>query len=549
VNQAITSSTPDSAPDPATGPLVPLGEQSLERATWMVSGLTALSRLTGFVRVLVVTAVLGRTALGDVYQSVNLVPNVMFELLAAGLLQAVLLPTLVGATARRGIARSDEIANVVLGWVLLGLAIVAALLALLTPVVVNLLFAAEPDSGVEADKVALGIPFLLVFVPQLLCYGGGLVATAVLHARHRFAPPAFAPLVNNVVVIACYLVFDRMRDGAAPSLDLTPGQIAVLAGGTTLGVLAFTAVPLIAATRAGVHWRPALRRDEPELAGLPRAGAWAGLTLALTQVLTVAVLVLGNGVAGSVPTFYFAFAIFQLPYALVAIPVATTRAPYAARLVVDDDPARAATLIRDGLTSTVALLAVAGAAMVALAWPVARLLAFGETAGSDLAPLAHAIAAFGPGLAGYGALFYLMRIGYAVGMIRWPAAAAAATAALGVVAMIVASAAAPEAERAAVLAACYGGAPAIGAVILAIALSRRLGYAVASLSVVAAALVAAAVTGVVMAALALAVDATSRAASLTTLVLAGAGGVAVGVLVFPLLTRRPLRVLLAGRSA
>jgi putative peptidoglycan lipid II flippase len=529
--------TVDAHADPVAG---------LGRATRLVSGLTLLSRISGFARVVVVIAVLGRTALGDVYQSVNLVPNLVFELVAAGTLQAVLLPTLVTAAAQGGAKRAEEVANVVLGWVLVGMAALAVLVTVLSPLLVRLLFTGTSDDALRADKIQLGVPFLLVFAPQLVCYGAGLVATAVLQARHRFGPPAIAPLVNNVIVIGCYVWFARLRDGAPPSLELTGGQIAVLAGGTTVGVLAFTAVPVVAAARMGVRWRPRLRRDEPALHGLLRAGGWAGVTVAATQALTLVVLLLGNGVEGAVPTFFFAFAIFQLPYALVAVPVATTRAPLVSRRWVEHDPDGAARLVRDGLSPTVSVLAVAGAALVALAWPIVRLLAFGEAAAGDLDTLAHTVAAFGPGLIAYGALFYLTRISFALGLARWPALAALLTAAAGALAMAVASAAVSDAERASALAACFSLAPAVGALLLTRVLALRLGAPVGSGRIVAGTLGAAAICGVAMAVVAAAFNSTSRVGSLFVLVAAGVVGAAVAAAAFPLLTKRSWRVLLGA---
>jgi putative peptidoglycan lipid II flippase len=521
--------------------------EDLGRSTRLVAGLTLLSRISGFARIVIVTAVLGRTALGDVYQSVNLVPNLVFELVAAGTLQAVLLPTLVGAEESGGPRRAEALANIVLGWVLVGLGALAVLLAALSPIVIRLLFAGGSDM-VRADKVELGVPFLLVFAPQLVCYGAGLVAAAVLQAKHRFGPPAVAPLVNNIVVITCYVIFDQLRSDTPPSLELTGGQIAVLAGGTTLGVIAFTAVPVIAAARTGIRWRPSLRRDDPALHGLVRSGAWAGATVAATQLLTAAVLVIGNGVEGAIPTFFLAFAVFQLPYALVAVPLATTRAPLASRRWVADDPAGAAGLVREGLVPTIGVLAAAGAAMVALAWPIVRVLAFGEAAAGDLGPLAHAVAAFGPGLAAYGALFYLTRISFAVDQPRPPAVAAALTTACGAAAMVIFAGVVADDERAAVLAACFSAAPVVGTVVLAGALSRCLGRRLVSPRLVGGALVAAAGTGAAMAVVAAVLDTAGRPANLAVLIVAGAAGLVVAAVAFPACTGRPLRELVGAAS-
>ena len=224
-------------------------EESVGRFTATIAGLTLVSRVSGFARILVVTAVLGTTALGDVYQTANLVPNILFELFAAGSVQAVMVPALVAADERDRSA--PRLANAVLGWLLatLGVLMVVALVA--APLLMRLLTVAETDPALRSDKAALGHRFLAIFLVQLLFYAAGMVATALLQARRRFAAPAAAPLVNNLVVIAAYLCFARLRDGQPPSLTLSAVQVAVLAGGTTLGVIAFTAVPLVAAARLG----------------------------------------------------------------------------------------------------------------------------------------------------------------------------------------------------------------------------------------------------------------------------------------------------------
>src|SRR5207344_2194590 len=127
-------------------------------------------------------------------------------------------------------------------WLLATLGAIAAVALVGAPVLMRLLAAAEPDASLRADKAALGTRFFAIFVVQLLFYAFGLVATALLQARRHFAAPAIAPLVNNIVVIAAYLAFDRLRGGEPPSLSLSSLEIAVLAGGTTLGVAAFTSV-------------------------------------------------------------------------------------------------------------------------------------------------------------------------------------------------------------------------------------------------------------------------------------------------------------------
>ena len=523
-------------------------DEALGRYTATIASLTLVSRISGFARIVVVTAVLGTTALGDLYQTANLVPNILFELFAAGSVQAVMVPALVAADERGHGA--PALANAVLGWLLATLGALTAVALIATPALMALLTAAEPDAELRADKAALGSRFLAIFLVQLLFYAVGLVATALLQARRHFAAPAIAPLVNNLVVIGAYLLFAALRRGEPPSLSLSALELAVLAGGTTLGVVAFTAVPVVTASRTGVRWRPSVRRD-PAVASLARDGAWAGVYLGLTQLLTLGVLVLGNGADGTVARFAFAFAFFQLPYALIAVPVATARFPAMSSAVLARARDRLAALVADGVVTTVAGCALATAVLVALAWPLVRLTAFGEVAGTALAPLAHAVAAFAPGLVGYGLFFLLTRVRYAQGDVRSPTLANALVAASGLVGMVVASAAVADDERAAALAAAYGAAHLVGAVVLGVVTERSLpelkGLGV--LRGIVAALGAAAVAALAMVAVADVLDAGSRAGALLTLAVAGLVGVGLFALTLPVAAGRSWRVLLGVRGA
>jgi putative peptidoglycan lipid II flippase len=513
-------------------------DAAIGRSTATISGFTLLSRISGFFRIVMVTAILGTTALGDIYESANLVPNLLFELFAAGSVQAVLVPALVSADERHGESDGDSLANGVLGWLLATLGAVAVVALVGAPLVMRLLTAGEPDPSVRSAKAELGSRFLAIFIIQLLFYAVGLVATALLQARRRFAAPAIAPLFNNLVVIGAYLLFAVLRQGAPPSLSLTSIEIVV-----------FTSVPAIALVRSGVRWRPRLRRD-PEISRLARQGAWAGAYLGLTQLLTLGVVVLGNGVDGAVARFTFAFTFFQLPYALLAIPVATARFPAMASAVISDDRGRLSRLVGDGVVTTVAGCAAASAAMLALAWPLVRLTAFGHAAGAAVGPLAHAVAAFAPGLVGYGLFYLLTRVRYAQGDARSPTLANALVAVTGLAAMIVGVGWVADDDRAAALAAAYGGAHLVGAIVLGVITERSLERDPSSRVTrgIVASLLVSALAGIVMALVASAFSGTTRTEALVSLVAAGVAGLAVLFVVLPPATGRSRRVLLGATS-
>jgi putative peptidoglycan lipid II flippase len=369
------------------------------------------------------------------------------------------------------------VAGAVLGTLAVLLGAVAAVAMLASPLIMRVLVAGVDDPAVRDAQQQLGVVFLLFFLPQVVFYGLGLVSTAVLNAESRFLPPAAAPIANNVVVMVTYAVFWWLRRdaGAWPDDPLSALEVAVLAGGTTLGVIAFTAVPVIAVRYRGFRLRARWGWRHPAVRHLARAGAWAAVTVGLTQVLTFTMLVLANAAAGGVVAFQFAFTFFLLPYALFAVPVATTLYPGFARAAQHGQDEVLARAVGRGFRAVTVLLVPCAAALFALAWPIARIAAFGE-AGGDLTPLAHAIAALAPGLVGYGVIVVFTRASYALGDARLPAIVTGAFVAVGVAGMGAASWLAPLDERATALAAAHSVAYLLGAAALGILVRRRVGH-------------------------------------------------------------------------
>jgi putative peptidoglycan lipid II flippase len=448
--------------------------RSLARSTATQTVLTAVSRVTGFVRVVVVAAVLGTTFLGNTYQSANTIPNIVFELFAAGALQAVLVPALVARFDRGEDEQAERLAGSVLGLTLAVLAGLAVLGALASPLLMRALVSGVDDPTVRADQVSLGTVFLLVFLPQILVYDVGLVATAVLHARGRFALPAIAPAVNNVVVCGAYGLFWWMRRGEEPSLDLSVAEIAVLAGGTTFGVVAFCALPIVGAHRAGFRFRPNLDRSDPALRSLARQGGWAALFLAMTQVFLAAVLVFANRSEGGVIAYQVGFTFFLLPHSLFALPVLTTLFPAAARHVHAQHWDQVRATVRRGTTAIALFVLPSAVALGVLAEPLARVASFGNVGRGGAELIADVVRGFAPGLVGYALFYFLTRMLYAMEDTRTPATVHAVVVVIGVGAMAVTATTLEGGGLVASLAWVHSATYLAGAVALAVVVSRRL---------------------------------------------------------------------------
>ena len=93
----------------------------IRRDTILVTLCTLLSRITGFGRVVATAAVLGVGVLGDVYQTANMIPNLLFELVAGGVLQAVLVPSFVAARREGGNAALSEATQATAAVIVVGL--------------------------------------------------------------------------------------------------------------------------------------------------------------------------------------------------------------------------------------------------------------------------------------------------------------------------------------------------------------------------------------------------------------------------------------------
>jgi putative peptidoglycan lipid II flippase len=503
----------------------------LLRSGAVISAGNIASRLTGFVRVLAVGAALGTTFLGNTYQTANLVSNVLFELLAAGLLSSVLVPTFVRLFDSGRDRDAQHVAGALLGVALVALGSVMVVGLAVRPWLMRVLTVTVSDPDVREDEVRLGAFFLVFFLPQVLLYAVGAVATAMLHGRRRFAAAAFAPVANNLVVIATMIVFVLQRNAAghegAPGLDLTGAQQTVLAVGTTLGVLGMTAVPVIAARRVGLRLRPRWDLAHPEVRRLAGPGLWAAGFLALNQVLIAVTLVLANRVEGGVVAYQIAFTFFLLPFAVLANPVFTALYPRLASQAGAGEWREFMDSAAGGAGLIAFLVLPASALLFAVGQPLLRLVQVGslDVSGADF--VARVLAAYALGLVGYAILQHLARASYAAGDARTPTLVALGATIGGVVLMVVLFAAASSRNQVVVLGVAHSVAMVGASVALLGLLARRVGVRARLVPSLARSAVAALVAGTVASLAVDAIAADSRAGAAVAVLVAGGAGVAV----------------------
>jgi putative peptidoglycan lipid II flippase len=449
--------------------------QGAAGAALLISVLTLLSRLAGFGRTVVFTNTVGADSTGDTYQAANNVPNIVFEVVAGGALASLVVPMLAGGIAAGDREQVRRTASALLGWTLLVLVPLATLLAVFSRPIATALLGG--DAG-DPAKVDLAARFLVVFAPQVVLYGIAVVLTGVLQAHRRFAGPALAPLLSSVVVAGAYLLFAGM-DGNRDVMGLsTPAEL-VLGVGTTLGVvaLALALLPPLRGLRLGL--RPALRFPvgaAPRVRRLALAGV---LTLAGQQLVAIVSIRLANADApdGTQVVYFAGMTVFLLPWAALAVPIATSVYPELSERADRRDEAGYAATLAPAAVLTLVASAVAAAGLVAVSGPMARVFLASDADAGSAAALQPTIAAFAPGLLGYGLVALLSRALYARGLWRSPTACVAGGWLVAVAADLALSAALPDGDRALALGAGHSIGVTVAGLALLVVVAREAGPA------------------------------------------------------------------------
>lgn len=394
-------------------------DASLGAKAGQVGTFTLASRLLGFLRWVVQAATVGSGAMAGAYSSANQIPNVFYEVVVGGALAGTVVPLLAGAIAHGQREKVRETASGLLGITLAVLVPLAVLMALFAEPLAQLLVTSDTRMG--ADKVAitywggshqLVVAFLRMFALQIPLYGLGVVLTGVLQAYNRFTWPALAPIFSSLVVMLTYGIYGALIDaGHYAQAVLTLGW------GTTAGVAALSLPLLWPVHRLGLGLRARLRLPAGTFTQL-RSLAGAGIAALIAQqisVLTVVAVARRYGSAGTIAIYQYTQAIYVLPYAVLAVPLATVVYPQlAARLAAKHVSRETKDLIANS-TALVTLAACVGAGALMLGAPLAQQV-FGLITAVDY--MGAALVAFAPGLVGYALIYQLTRVLYVLDAAR-----------------------------------------------------------------------------------------------------------------------------------
>jgi putative peptidoglycan lipid II flippase len=385
---------------------------------------TALSRLVGLGRLAALAFALGvaESRLADSYNIANTLPNVIYELVLGGVLTSVFIPVLVEQLRTRPEDEAWTAVSTMVTTSMAVLVVLSALGALAAPAIVRL-FTLRLSGSQAAEQQALATFFLRFFAPQVALYGFAAIAGGLLNAHGKFAVPMFAPILNNVVLIATFLVFAAVVTAppTAASVRAHLDQALLLALGTTGGV----------AVMAAAHW-PFVRRlpgrlrvhldvRHPAVRKLARLSAWTLGYVVTNQIGFGIALYLANAVQGGPTAYFTAFAFFQLPYGIVAVSIMTALVPTLSAHHVDADDGGFRARAAGGLRATSLLVLPATAAYLVLAKPmITVLLQHGVMRGGSSDLVASTLQMFAIGLLPFSAYLLFLRAFYSRQDARTP---------------------------------------------------------------------------------------------------------------------------------
>jgi putative peptidoglycan lipid II flippase len=399
-----------------------MSEVPLLRSSSVMAAGTIASRFTGLFKNVALIAAIGTGVFADTYSVANMLPTVVYTLFIGGAINAVFVPQLV-RQMKDDDDDGDAYAHRLVTAVGLGLLVLSVVAVLLAPLIVRLY-----SSGWNARQIEVSTAFARLMLPQIFFYGMFTVWSQVLNARGRFGVPMFAPIVNNLVVIASALAFLWVAGVGVTTRTVTEGEIALLGLGTTAGTVlqALVLVPVL--RRTGFAFRP---RFDLRGHGLGKAWSLARWTIALVlinQLGTLLVVRLATRanvddltVQAGAAVYSNAFTVFMLPQSVITVSIVTALLPQLSRLAHAGEWDVVRERIAWALRTTSTLLVPCAAVLVVFGAPIGVLLfGYGSAGFEGAQQLGLTVAAYAVGLPAFSAYYTLLRGYYALEDTRTP---------------------------------------------------------------------------------------------------------------------------------
>ncbi|WP_432248785.1 murein biosynthesis integral membrane protein MurJ [Streptomyces sanyensis] len=477
------AAVPPPQPEPApAAPKKPSGRASglLKSSAVMAAG-TLVSRLTGFVRSLVITAALGAALLGDTFTVAYTLPTMIYILTVGGGLNSVFVPQLVRAM-KNDEDGGEAFANRLLTLVMVTLGGIVVLAVFAAPLLIRLM--SDTIAGDPASN-SVAVTFARYCLPTIFFMGIHVVMGQILNARGKFGAMMWTPVLNNIVMITTFGLFIWVYGTSAESRmgveTIPPEGVRLLGIGTLLGLVvqALAMIPYLRET--GFRFRPRFDWKGHGLGKTVKLAKWTVLfvlanqagVLVVTQLATAAGEASGRQGAGFI-AYTNAQLIWGMPQAIITVSVMAALLPRLSRAAHDGDPGAVRDDISQGLRNSAVAIVPVAFAFLALGVPMSTLL-FASTGGEAARGMGFILMAFGLGLIPYSVQYVVLRGFYAYEDTRTPFYNTVIVAAVNAGASALCFALLPARWAVVGMAASYGLAYAVGVGVAWRRLSKRLG--------------------------------------------------------------------------
>ncbi|MFF1506983.1 murein biosynthesis integral membrane protein MurJ [Streptomyces sp. NPDC058326] len=472
---------PEPDPMPAPAPKKTGRASGLLKSSALMAAGTLVSRLTGFVRSLVITGALGAALLGDAFTIAYTLPTMIYILTVGGGLNSVFVPQLV-RSMKNDEDGGEAYANRLLTLVMVALGAIVALAVFAAPLLIRLMSNTIADDA-AANSVA--VTFARYCLPTIFFMGVHVVMGQILNARGKFGAMMWTPVLNNIVMIVTFGLFIWVYGTSAESqmgVQTIPDDgIRLLGIGTLLGlaVQALAMIPYLRET--GFRFRPRFDWKGHGLGKTVKLAKWTVLfvlanqagVLVVTQLATAAGEESGKNGAGFL-AYSNAQLIWGMPQAIITVSVMAALLPRISRAAHDDDPGAVRDDISQGLRNSAVAIVPVSFAFLALGVPMCTLL-YASSGIEAAQSMGFILMAFGLGLIPYSVQYVVLRGFYAYEDTRTPFYNTVIVAAVNAAASALCYVLLPAQWAVVGMAASYGLAYAVGVGIAWRRLRKRLG--------------------------------------------------------------------------
>jgi putative peptidoglycan lipid II flippase len=386
-----------------------------------ISVATVLSRATGYGRWMAQAAVLANGLVADAYTVSILLPSLIYELFMGGILYSIFIPVLVDRITTHGEEDARRLTNALFTLVLPLMLVLSLAGIVFAAPLVELMTNWQSANNLSPAKVevvqGLAVFFFRIFVLQMFFYGISTIGTGVLQAHRRFFLPTFAPVLNNLMVIASFVAYYYLREGDQGDQRLA---LYLLAFGVTTGVavMALALVP----TMLELGYRPRPQIGHPALLPTARLAGPMVMLVAASVGFQLFGAYLATGFRGGVASVNYAFTIFSLPYGVLVVAITTALMPELSEKYALGDVDGYRDTFSFGLRTLAFVVVPSVVGMITLSEPIVGLLyERGNFDAGDTKLVSGLLVVYAAGLLGYSVYFYLVRAFYSRQNTKSPA--------------------------------------------------------------------------------------------------------------------------------